>query len=249
MTHDAAPGVVAGCVGLVLAVVAMLTGEVWLAGAAGVAALLAGLFTVALADRLRRSRVRAEEAAARAARFEAEALDRRSMEDQGRSAGPGPVGLERVTDAETGLFNNAFFAVTLDKRVAAARRGLRPLSLALLEPVTGLDRSQPSPEVDRPVADCLVHTLRDSDIACRLDGGLIALILEDTPESGAVWTVERVRRRLAEGRESVSLRAGVACYPAHAFDADELLAAAHTALHSARDWHQDRIEVALVPED
>jgi len=264
VTHHGLPGIIAIGVTLVLAVGAVATGEPWLAVASGVAALVSGLFTLGLADRLKPSRARAEEAtsraqvaheergtvAVRAARFETEARMAPShLSELGAAPVPSCVDLARVTDAETGLFNDAFFAVTLDKQVSAARRGLRPLALALLEPVTGLDRSQPTPAVDRPVADCLLHTLRDSDIACRLDGGLVALILENTPENGAVWTVERVRRRLSEDAGGVSLRAGVACYPAHAFNTDHLLQAAHAALHSARDWHQDRIEVALVPDD
>jgi two-component system cell cycle response regulator len=263
--------VISGCLGLVLAVLAMTTEQAWLAGAAGIAALAAGLFTLGLADRLRRARAEADEAttvaeaaraesdgmAARAARFEAEALQARAQVPvdltigTGTRSGGGPsaADLTRVTDGETGLFNTAFFAVTLDKRVSAARRGLRPLALALLEPVTGVAEDSPAPAMGRSVADCLVETLRDSDIACRLDAGLVAIILEDTPENGAVWTVERVRRRLAASTGDVTLRAGIACYPAHAFDADQLLAAAQVALSSARDWRQDRIEVAALPDD
>ncbi len=266
MTHRAAPGVVAGCAGLVLAVGAMVTDQAWMVALAGLAALLAGLFTLGLADRLRRSQAAAVEAtavaeraraesdamAARAAQFEAEAR-RRAAPAAAASAASAALAepdRTRVTDQDTGLFNAAFFAVTLDKRVSAARRGLRPLTLALLEPLTGLgDADEPEPRVDEDVAGVLLGTLRDSDIACRLEDGLVALILEDTPENGAVWTVERVRRRLSEQGQGISLRAGVACYPAHAFDAEQLLASALTALGAARDWHQDRIEVALVPED
>ena len=39
--------------------------------------------------------------------------------------------------------------------------------------------------------------------------------------------------------------AGVACYPAHAFSTDELLEQARLALASAKEWNQDRIEVAI----
>lgn len=258
VTHRAAPGVIAGCAGLVLAVAAMVADQAWLVGAAGVAALLAGLFTLGLADRLRRSvaataeataaaataRAESDEMAARAARFEAQA----GTPDP-RDEPPSPVDRARVTDEETGLFNAAFFSVTLDKRVSSARRGLRPLTLALLEPITGLGGDDPTAQVDEAVAEVVLATLRDSDIACRLGHDLVALILEDTPENGAVWTVERVRRRLADRGDGVSLRAGIACYPAHAFDAEDLLGSAHTALRAARDWSQDRIEVALVPED
>lgn len=262
---------IAGCSGLVLAVLAMTFEQAWLAGLAGLAALTAGLFTLGLADRLRRARAEADEAvhvaeearldsdlmAARAARFEAEARTARQQvsvgvdltADVGIRTAPTSADLNRVTDRETGLFNTAYFAVTLDKRVCAARRGLRPLALALLEPVTGLSDDVPSPALGAAVTDGLMETLRDSDIACRLDTGLVAVILEDTPENGAVWTVERIRRRLAAAGGDVTLRAGIACYPAHAFDADQLLAAALDALGSARDWRQDRIEVAALPDD
>jgi GGDEF domain-containing protein len=87
-------------------------------------------------------------------------------------------------------------------------------------------------------------TLRDADTACRLDDGKFALILEDTPENGAVWTVERIRRSLAGQQDRHTLWAGIACYPAHAFDAWELFDRARQALEAAREWQQDRIEVA-----
>lgn len=269
VTHQASPGVIAGCTGLVLAVLAMATEQVWLAGAAGVAALAAGLFTLGLADRLQRARAEADEAvhvaeearldsdlmAARAARFEAEARTARSEAgvDLTTAAGirtaPTAADLSQVTDQETGLFNTAYFAVTIDKRVCAARRGLRPLALALLEPVSGVAEGMPRPALGPVVTGSLTETLRDSDVACRLQGGLVAVILEDTPENGAVWTVERVRRRVAAAGGDVTLRAGIACYPAHAFDAEQLMSAAMEALRAARDWHQDRIEVAALPDD
>jgi len=257
---------ITGCLGLVLAILAIATEQVWLAAGAGGCALVSGLFTLGLADGLASSRQSAEAAsiaaeaaraesdvmAARAARFEAEAIMARTARTMAAetAVAVGPDAPEpAVTDPDTGLFTASFFAVTLEKRVSAARRGLRPLALALLEPVRGLDSDHPSSAVGRPVADCLLETLRDSDIACRLDDGLLALILEDTPENGAVWTVERVRRRLATVADGVALRAGVACYPAHAFDAEHLRDAAHAALRSARDWHQDRIEVAALPDE
>ncbi len=269
VTHRASPGVIAGCTGLALAVLAMATEQLWLAGAAGVAALVAGLFTLGLTDRLHRARAEVDEAvhvaeearldsdvmAARAARFEAEARTVRAQAgvdlttSEGLRTAPTAADLSRVTDRETGLFNTAYFAVTLDKRVCAARRGLRPLALALLEPVSGMALGLPAPALGPVVTGSLAETLRDSDVACRLDAGLVAVILEDTPENGAVWTVERIRRRVSAAGDDVTLRAGIACYPAHAFDADQLLTAALTALGSARDWRQDRIEVAAVPDD
>ena len=77
-----------------------------------------------------------------------------------------------------------------------------------------------------------------------MDDGSIALILEDTPENGAVWTMERLRRLLTDQGSSVIVWAGVASYPAHAFTAGELHDRATQALDAAREWRQDRIEVA-----
>jgi GGDEF domain-containing protein len=145
-----------------------------------------------------------------------------------------------LLDHGTGLLNEDFFKVSLESRVSAARRHLRPIAVVLLE----LSRSEDPVHLDAIVADGIRATLRDADTACRLDDGRFALILEDTPENGAVWTVERVRRNLAADRSSYTMWAGVACYPAHAFDAWELLTRAGQALISAKEWNQDRIEVA-----
>src|SRR5258706_2576575 len=149
-----------------------------------------------------------------------------------------------LPDASTGLFNEQFFRVSLDTRVSAARRHLRPVAVVLVQVAEGVREGSPSPAPPEVVAEGVRATLRDADTACRLDDGRFALILEDTPENGAVWTVERVRRALALVRPGQTLWAGIACYPAHAFDAWELFDRAANALEAAREWHQDRIEVA-----
>jgi len=262
----ALPGFAAGLGGLAFSVVGLVTEQLWLVAAAGVCALVAGLFTLGLADRLRTTandaddeRARASnlaresnEMAARAAKFEAEAIvARNSLADAQR---PVPVGassarMATITDADTGLFNEQFFAVTLDKRVSAARRGLRPLAVVLIEVVGGVAEGQTRPADAKAVAGALLETLRDADTACRLDNRQFAVVLEDTPENGAVWTIERVRRRLAEQQSGQTMWAGVACYPAHAFDAPQILERAKQALASAKDWRQDRIEVASLPDE
>lgn len=149
-----------------------------------------------------------------------------------------------MTDPETGLFNQEFFRVALDSRVSAARRQLRPVAVVLAQVAGGVREGSPQATPAPVVAEAVRVTLRDADTACRLDDGRFALILEDTPENGAVWTVERVRRALAGAHPGQTLWAGIACYPAHAFDADELLERAGIALVAAQEWRQDRIEVA-----
>ena len=146
---------------------------------------------------------------------------------------------ESLHDPETGLLNEAYFQAALEQRVAAARRLLRPFSIALIE-VDAAAEVAP-----RAMAAALRQTLRESDTACRMDGGGFGVLLEDTPEDGAVWTVERVRRALGLGRPLPPVMwAGVASYPAHALEAGQVRDRAQRALTLARDWMTGRIEVA-----
>ncbi len=151
---------------------------------------------------------------------------------------------EGLTDPVTGLFNHEYFLVALDSRIAAARRHLRPVAVALVDIVEGRNGEERPAADPRRVASALRETLRESDTATRLLDGRFGIVLEDTPENGAIWTMERIRRCLAEENPDITLWAGVACYPAHAFDVGALIDRADTALDAAREWHQDRIEVA-----
>ena len=146
---------------------------------------------------------------------------------------------DALRDLDTGLLNDDYFRASLPNRVATARRVLRPISVAVL----AVDAEETSPAV----AYALLDTLRDSDTACRLDDGRFALLLEDTPEDGAVWTLQRLRQLLAGQGVAVNLWGGVASYPAHALEPADLLALAEAALTSARRWDDGRIEVAPQP--
>lgn len=147
-----------------------------------------------------------------------------------------------ITDPETGLLDEVFLRAAFPTRVAMARRLLRPTSLALISVAERGRPGRPSTAAAQRVTEVLLLGLRESDTACRLDDGGFGLILEDTPEDGAVWTIERMRRAV---RGDVTIWAGVACYPAHGLEAAAVVAGAEAALADARMWATSRIEVAL----
>lgn len=149
-----------------------------------------------------------------------------------------------LTDPLTGLYSEAYFQVALDGRIATARRHLRPLAVVLLEVIEDLEKGAPRPADAREMANGLREILRESDTLCRLQSGVFAMLLEDTPENGAIWSVERLRRHLVSTNDRLTVWAGIACYPSHGFETHELLDRAELALGSAREWRQDRIEVA-----
>ncbi len=148
-----------------------------------------------------------------------------------------------LTDPETGLFTEDYFNVSINARIAAARRHLRPVAIAVVEVVRLGDDGTETADATL-VANAITKTLREADTSCRMGDGRFGLVLEDTPENGAIWTVERIRREINEHEEGLTMRAGVACYPSHAFDSANLLLQANAALKGAREWQQDRIEVA-----
>lgn len=174
-----------------------------------------------------------------------EAAAAEAAEAQARASAPEAADSSVLTDPDSKLFSEAYFRVALDARIASARRHLRPVAVALIDVFEGMAGPSATPAPPERAAESIRQTVRDADTACRLSDGTFAIILEDTPENGAVWTVERVRRNLVSRFGSHTMWAGVACYPAHAFSTEELLDQARGALESAREWKQDRIEVAI----
>jgi GGDEF domain-containing protein len=271
----ALPGTIAGLAGLGFALAAILTQEATLVLIAAVLTLLCVVLVLAVPSRLPlryRDRMDLQEEAvklarendqmaARAARFEAEAIAareqlaaamtaERTVPDDGRARTGDQRPPAEVTDADTGLFSQVFFDASLGKRVSAARRGLRPLTVAVIEVVEHVGTPDVTQTKPKPVADILLETLREADTVARLDDGTFAVLLEDTPENGAIWTLERIRRRISETLPGRTVRAGMSCYPAYAFDAKQLVSQATAALEAAREWRQDRIEVTTAtPEE
>jgi GGDEF domain-containing protein len=217
-----------------------------LGAVAAVASVLAVAAVVVLVRRLRQTTAKLDEVASRLTSMEDGDVVAEVSVPSTPSAMTDAAG-NTLTDETTGLFSQEYFDVALDARLSAARRHLRPVAVVLVEVVEGLTDGGPRPAAPRAVADSISATIRDADTACRMTDGRFGLVLEDTPENGAIWTVERIRRHLAGVNAGLTLWAGVACYPAHAFDAGEILTQAEAALEAAREWRQDRIEVATAP--
>ena len=239
-------GLTVGLLGLALGAASAVWHQVALAVVAGAIALVTGVAVVRLVSRLRNATARVDELEGK---VEQESEARTDLETklanriQLTSVRRNSSG-DALTDGATGLFSEGYFTVALDARIAAARRQLEPVAVVLLEVIEGLESGLPRPANPKAVAECITATIREADTACRLLDGGYALVLEDTAENGAIWTVERIRRRITTEAPGLTLWAGVACYPAHGFSTDEILDRADNALDIAREWRQDRIEVA-----
>src|SRR5581483_4356206 len=87
------------------------------------------------------ARVADLEQARTSARSELAALT--ASEDGGDELEAGDTGA--LTDPDTGLFNEQFFRVTLETRVSAARRHLRPVAVVLVQVARGVREGEPTP--------------------------------------------------------------------------------------------------------
>lgn len=155
-------------------------------------------------------------------------------------------------DVESGLFNAEFFPVFIEQRISAARRTLRPVSLVTFE-IDGLDSKNIGSEKERSffissLGQVVTRTLRESDCAFRISKNTFAAVMDDTSEAGAVWAAERVRGVLHTGvlAGRVTVCAGVACYPSHALDANELIDTSNKALDNAKARGADQVEIATI---
>ena len=243
--------VVVGALGAALALIS--GSEAW-AILAAVAAISAGVALIMFPehDPDAERRVASLEAELDALRLAEEERAARALDDADATA-PSlstAVASSRASlpDAETGLFSEEYLHVALEARIASARRNLRPVAVALVDVVHDPQEPSDNRAVPRGVAASVIETIRESDTASRLQSGIFAMVLEDTPENGAVWTMERLRRKLSDANPDCTVWAGVACYPAHALDPDEMLQKAGLALAAAAEWSQDRIEVAVAAQ-
>jgi diguanylate cyclase (GGDEF)-like protein len=244
--------IAAAIVALATGVLAVVISQPALGVVAGAAGVVAGAAGAALAAQLQHTEVRLGSATndvqrlhreldAVAAILEEEANRRDGADEELAHAG------DHAFDPTTGLYDERYFAVLVQQQVAAARRSLRPISVVIFE----IDGLHGSDGVTRDqalgiVGDVVRRTLRESDSACRLGELMIGAILEDTSETGAVWAAERVRGTLLGSPvgDSLTVSAGVACYPTHALGAAELVAQAGKALDEARRRGADRVETA-----
>jgi diguanylate cyclase (GGDEF)-like protein len=165
---------------------------------------------------------------------------------------PGSLPASTVFDTDSGLLDERVFVIFFERKVSAARRHLRPLSLVLIDvgdglPVEPAARSQALASF----GEVARNTLRESDIACRIGETTFGLILEDTTQGGAVWAAERLQIASSEAGPPLRLSAAVATYPNHGLEAPELLVRANQALAIARCKEDSRglgaVEVANAP--
>ena len=161
-------------------------------------------------------------------------------------------------DTKTGLYNAGHLNAALAEEMQRAARFGRPLSvivadLDLLRKINNSYGHLSGDAVLRGVAETLGAELRPYDVAARFGGEEFAVLLPETEFEEAMVIAERIRVAVAEqlfhrngSDDSVAatLSLGVASYPLHAQDADELVHQADLALYRSKALGRNRVSGA-----
>jgi diguanylate cyclase (GGDEF)-like protein len=173
--------------------------------------------------------------------------------------------VQRLTtiDTLTGLRNREFLFERMAAEIARAQRYKEPLSLTFID-VDDFTRfnarhgNREGNRLLRATANLVRMSVREQvDVACRYGGAQFAVLLPNTraAANGAGIVAERIRRQIESTRfhdendnrlERVTVSLGVAGYPVHADDGEDLVALAAEALDAAKAAGKNRVGLYTV---
>jgi diguanylate cyclase (GGDEF)-like protein len=151
-------------------------------------------------------------------------------------------------DPVTGLRNRRGFDEAFELELERARRTQRSLSLVLgdLDHFKEVNDRLGHPygdEVLRRTAEVLESQNRRIDVAARVGGEEFAILLPDSDERGAHVAAERMRRAIretfADDTLPLTISFGIASFPRHGDNTDDLMESADQALYTAKEIGRD----------
>ena len=151
--------------------------------------------------------------------------------------------MQAVTDGLTGISNRRNFNDCFYKEFERAKRYAEPMTLAVvdldfLKKINDTFGHTAGDSAIKAVASVLSRSSRSIDVAARYGGEEFCLLLPNTLLEESVLIAERIRKLISEteleegGKISASI--GVANFPLHANDPDELFKRADEALYKAK---------------
>ncbi|MBT3065560.1 diguanylate cyclase [Rhodoferax sp. U11-2br] len=159
-------------------------------------------------------------------------------------------------DPLTGLLNRREGEQVLDRQLELCRRLAVPMGMCFFD----LDHFKRindehghalGDKVLQRVAQTISHEVRSTDALFRWDSDEFLLLCVDTAESDLLVLVEKLRAKIAATHwqdlgqlPGITCSFGVAVFPDHADNADNLFVAADSALYRAKAQGRNRVEVA-----
>jgi diguanylate cyclase (GGDEF)-like protein/PAS domain S-box-containing protein len=163
---------------------------------------------------------------------------------------------QSIRDPLTGLFNRRYLEESLERELHRAGRTQGCVSMVMLD----LDHfkefndtfgHQAGDLLLREVGAVIKARVRAGDLACRYGGEEFALILAEANQDGAQACVNTLRAAVkqlsvqfrGQSLGSVTLSAGIATFPGHGNNSEDLIHMADRALYSAKKAGRDCVVV------
>ena len=161
---------------------------------------------------------------------------------------------QSIRDPLTGLFNRRYLEESLVREVNRAARknrsvGVVMLDLDLYKNFNDTFGHQAGDMLLQEVAGVLKSRVRAGDLVCRFGGEEFALILSEVDAQGAGRCVDVIRQEIkhlplqhrGQALRSVTISAGIAIFPDHGGNPEDLIRAADAALYQAKRAGRDRM--------
>ncbi len=158
---------------------------------------------------------------------------------------------QAIRDSLTDLYNRRYFSDRVNEEILRADRSRISLGILLCD----LDRFKAindarghhvGDQVLKAVAKSIRESTRGTDLVFRWGGDEFAVVLSETTRGGALIASERVRRGICKISEKkrldLDVSIGVALYPEHGKNPDELIHLADQALYIAKKG-KDKIHI------
>ena len=161
-----------------------------------------------------------------------------------------------MTDSKTGLLSAVAWQQLALRELARAKRDTVPAALLMLDldhfkSVNDNHGHMAGDAVLKTVADALKSELREYDIVGRFGGEEFVVLLTEADTARAILIAQRLREAigtsttrhpdLGDNSAPLTVSVGVATFPAHGFELDELMRAADAALYRAKSMGRDRV--------
>ncbi|MGH2753200.1 MAG: diguanylate cyclase [Actinomycetota bacterium] len=158
------------------------------------------------------------------------------------------------TDPLTGIANRRVFETTLDREISRAARTGELVSLLMFDidhfkALNDKHGHDAGDEVLKAVAKVLASCSRNFDTVARYGGEEFGIVLADCTLSEAFDTADRLRDMVSglQTVEPITVSAGVASYPTHAGDRDDLISVTDKALYESKSLGRNRVRMAVRP--
>ncbi|HUJ79227.1 MAG TPA: diguanylate cyclase [Nitrospiria bacterium] len=153
------------------------------------------------------------------------------------------VQIHAIRDSLTGLYNRYYFEERIKEEIQRVDRSHHCLSVLLCD----IDRfkwvndnrgHQTGDQILKKVSEAIQEATRGIDLACRWGGDEMVVVISNATREGVLIAADRIRKRVQKVGEDFALpidvSIGVALYPEHGRDADELIKMADRALYISK---------------